>query len=185
MTLGMNAERVVVGRSVGGGALAWRASGRVQRYPAGTCQATRSLWCGQCSRVGGGGRGGASALRLKAAADVAATSDLPASWTSPPRGFKVYETMIIYNPDAQDAEREDDIQAFQDTLTSLGALDIAVSYENVPQRMAYPIEGYNVGIYVLFMYSAPASAAKTIQGILAAPSIEKEKTILRFMTTRA
>lgn len=110
---------------------------------------------------------------------------MPESWTAPPKGFKVYETMIIYNPDAQDGEREDDIQDFQDLLTKLGALDVAVSYENVPQRMAYPIEGYNVGIYVLFMYSAPASAAKAIQGILAAPSIEKEKTILRFMTTRA
>ena len=128
-----------------------------------------------------------SPVVVRAAADVEAppTSDMPESWTAPPKGFKVYETMIIYNPDAQDGEREDDIQDFQDLLTKLGALDVAVSYENVPQRMAYPIEGYNVGIYVLFMYSAPASAAKAIQGILAAPSIEKEKTILRFMTTRA
>jgi len=93
--------------------------------------------------------------------------------------------MIIYNPDAPDADRENEIQGFQDLLTGLGALDIAVSYENVPQRMAYPIEGYNVGIYVLYMYSAPAKAAKAIQQKLSAPSIEKEKSILRFMTTRA
>lgn len=145
-----------------------------------------------CSRVppfrGDKGRAAGVTQRLRAAADVAPPSDaseMPESWTSPPRGYKVYETMIIYNPDAQDADREDDIQDFQDTLSSLGALDIVVSYENVPQRMAYPIEGYNVGIYVLYMYSAPSSAAKILQSKLAAPSIEKEKTILRFMTTRA
>lgn len=73
----------------------------------------------------------------------------------------------------------------KDFLIELGALDVAVSYENVPQRMAYPIEGYSVGVYVLFMYSAPAQCAKAIQQKLAAPSIEKEKCLLRFMTTRA
>ncbi len=70
-------------------------------------------------------------------------------------------------------------------LSSLGATDVAVRFENVPQRMAYPIDGYNVGIYVLFMYCAPSTAAKAIQQKLSAPSIEKEKSVLRFMTTRA
>jgi len=124
--------------------------------------------------------------RTRAAAEAgAATSDLPETWASPPRGHKVYETMIIYNPDAQDSEREAEIQSFEDLLSDLGATDVAVSYENVPQRMAYPIDGYNVGIYVLFMYCAPSNAAKAIQQKLSAPSIEKEKSVLRFMTTRA
>jgi ribosomal protein S6 len=124
-------------------------------------------------------------ISMAAASEAPAATGMPESWSSPPKGFKVYETMIIYNPDAADGDREGDIQGFQDLLTELGALDIAVSYENVPQRMAYPIEGYNVGIYVLYMYSAPAKAAKAIQQKLSAPSIEKEKSILRFMTTRA
>ena len=126
-------------------------------------------------------------IRVRAAADVAAdaTSDMPESWSSPPKGYKVYETMIIYNPDALDSEREAEIQSFTDLLAETGALDVAVSYENVPQRMADPIEGYNVGIYVLYMYSAPSSAAKKIQKKLSAPSIEKERSVLRFMTTRA
>ena len=43
-----------------------------------------------------------SPVVVRAAADVEAppTSDMPEA--GPRRGFKVYETMIIYNPDAQD-----------------------------------------------------------------------------------
>jgi len=169
-------EKVVVRRTFGQGRVLRAGAFALSRGPA---RATRGCTASLvCSR---------NQTRVAAAADVAAaeSSDMPESWTNPPKGFKVYETMIIYNPDAQDKDREDEIQDFEDFLASLGALDVAVSYENVPQRMAYPIEGYNVGIYVLFMYSAPASAAKAVQGKLSAPYIEKEKTILRFMTTRA
>jgi len=125
-------------------------------------------------------------IRTLAAASATASSvDLPDSWANPPKGFFVYETMIIYNPDLSDVNRDAEIKAVEDFLEEQGALDVAVSQANTPQRMAYPIEGYNVGIYVLLMYCAPSSAAKTIQQKLSAPSIEKEKTLLRFMTTRA
>ena len=66
-----------------------------------------------------------------------------------------YETMVIYSPDVQDSERDADIESFQSFLTDNGALDIQVSSDGIPSRMAYPIEGYNVGVYVLFMYAAP------------------------------
>mmetsp|Transcript_3842 Transcript_3842/g.9919 ORF Transcript_3842/g.9919 Transcript_3842/m.9919 type:complete len:183 (-) Transcript_3842:223-771(-) len=142
--------------------------------------------CASVCRCAARRTGGRRVAPARAAVEAgAATSDLPETWASPPRGHKVYETMIIYNPDAQDSEREAEIQSFEDLLSDLGATDVAVSYENVPQRMAYPIDGYNVGIYVLFMYCAPSNAAKAIQQKLSAPSIEKEKSVLRFMTTRA
>ena len=47
-----------------------------------------------------------AAARVHAAsADAAASFDLPESWTAPPVGFNVYETMCIYNPEVPDAER--------------------------------------------------------------------------------
>ncbi len=157
-----------------------RASSQGRRYAMAAAAAANR---GQPSARRAGGRP-ARFAPARAAAE-AATSDLPETWATPPRGHKVYETMIIYNPDATDSEREAEIQGFEDLLSSLGATDVAVSFENVPQRMAYPIDGYNVGIYVLFMYCAPSTAAKAIQQKLSAPSIEKEKSVLRFMTTRA
>jgi len=121
--------------------------------------------------------------RTGAAESEATAVEMPESWENPPKGHKVYETMVIYSPDVQDSERDADIESFQSFLTDNGALDIQVSSDGIPSRMAYPIEGYNVGVYVLFMYAAPTSCSKQVQRKLSAPSIEREKFILRFMTT--
>ncbi|GMH41628.1 hypothetical protein BSKO_09538 [Bryopsis sp. KO-2023] len=97
-------------------------------------------------------------------------------------GFSQYETILLLNPTLNDEARDKELARFEAFLNKEMATDISVSVRG-RHKLAYPIQGYLDGVYVLYTYTAPRSVSQKVQKLLSNPEVGNEGYVIRHMTT--
>jgi len=91
---------------------------------------------------------------------------------------RIYEELFIIKPDVPDEEADALIEQLKTQLTNLGATVDKVDKWG-KRRLAYRVEKYREGNYVLFQFTAPAAAVKEFERRLRVAD-----AVLKFLTVR-
>ena len=92
--------------------------------------------------------------------------------------MRIYESLFIIKPDVPDEEVDQRLEAFRTQLTSAGAtVDKLDKWGK--RRLAYKIEKYREGAYVLIQFSAGPELVKEFERRLRVSDI-----VLKFITVR-
>ncbi|CAL8462187.1 g1718 [Coccomyxa elongata] len=99
-----------------------------------------------------------------------------------PEGYVWYETMLVLRPDLSEEERDMELAKFEAFLKKEEALEISALVRG-SQHLAYPIDGYWDGVYVLYTYGAQRRVSQAVQKLLSTPIVgQDKKNVLRHMT---
>ncbi|BCJ86782.1 30S ribosomal protein S6 [Effusibacillus dendaii] len=93
--------------------------------------------------------------------------------------MRAYETMYILKPDLEEETRKSLIEKFNNVITENGGQIDKVT-ELGPRRLAYEIEKFKQGYYVLLNYQAEPAVPQELERIL---RISDE--VIRILTTVA
>jgi len=89
-----------------------------------------------------------------------------------------YETVFIMVPDLPDEEREGIIERYRSVLTDAGG-DLLVTDEWGRRRLAYEINGFNKGHYVLFEHASEPTIISEMER-----QMRLDDQILRYLTIK-
>jgi len=92
--------------------------------------------------------------------------------------MRIYEELFIVKPDAPDEEVDQYVEQLRTHLTNLGATVDKVEKWG-KRRLAYRVDKYREGAYVLFQFSAGPEAVKEIERRLRVSDL-----VLKFLTVR-
>ncbi|KAK9906547.1 hypothetical protein WJX75_004008 [Coccomyxa subellipsoidea] len=98
-----------------------------------------------------------------------------------PEGYVWYETMLVLRPDLSEEERDMELAKFEAFLKKEESLEISALVRGT-QHLAYPIEGYWDGVYVLYTFGAQRRVSQAVQKLLSTPVVGDKKNVLRHMT---
>jgi small subunit ribosomal protein S6 len=91
---------------------------------------------------------------------------------------RIYEELFIVKPDAPDEEVDQYVEQLRTQLTSLGATVDKVDKWG-KRRLAYRVDKYREGTYVLFQFSAEPETVKELERRLRVSDL-----VLKFLTVR-
>jgi small subunit ribosomal protein S6 len=91
---------------------------------------------------------------------------------------RIYEELFIVKPDAPDEEVDQYVEQLRGQLTSLGATVDKVDKWG-KRKLAYKVDKYREGAYVLFQFSAGPEAVKELERRLRVSDL-----VLKFLTVR-
>ena len=89
-----------------------------------------------------------------------------------------YETLFIINPDLNEEDHAQTVERYQDILTSQGAT-LLLTDDWGRRRLAYEINGFSKGHYVLFEHTAPPGAIIEMER-----NMRLDDKVLRFLTVK-
>ena len=92
--------------------------------------------------------------------------------------MRIYEELFIVKPDAPDEEVDQYIEQFRTQLTNLGATVDKVDKWG-KRKLAYRVDKYREGAYVLFQFSAGPETVKELERRLRVSDL-----VLKFITVR-
>jgi small subunit ribosomal protein S6 len=92
--------------------------------------------------------------------------------------MRQYETMYILKPDVEAEQTTELVQKYQTFVTEKGGA-IDQLQEIGKRRMAYEIERYREGFYVLMQYSADTDFTRELERMM-----RIEDKVLRYLTVR-
>ncbi|NLS44714.1 MAG: 30S ribosomal protein S6 [Firmicutes bacterium] len=92
--------------------------------------------------------------------------------------MKKYETMFILKPDMEEENIEAAILGFRDLITGGGGTVADVNKWG-KRRLAYEIQGYEEGIYVIINFSAESAVAQELERVF-----KITDAILRYLLIR-
>ena len=92
--------------------------------------------------------------------------------------MRIYEELFIVKPDAPEEEVDQFVEQLRTHLTTAGATVDKVEKWG-KRRLAYRVEKYREGYYVLFQFSAPPEAVKELERRL-----RVSDAVLKFITVR-
>jgi len=91
---------------------------------------------------------------------------------------RIYEELFIVKPDAPDEEVDQYVEQLRGQLTSLGATVDKVDKWG-KRKLAYKVDKYREGTYVLFQFTAGAEIVKELERRLRVSDL-----VLKFLTVR-
>ena len=91
---------------------------------------------------------------------------------------RIYEELFIVKPDAPDEEVDQFVEQLRTQLTSLGATVDKVDKWG-KRKLAYKVDKYREGAYVLFQFSAGPETVKELERRLRVSDL-----VLKFLTVR-
>jgi small subunit ribosomal protein S6 len=91
---------------------------------------------------------------------------------------RIYEELFIVKPDVVEEEVDAYVETLRTQLTTAGATVDKVDKWG-KRKLAYRIEKYREGFYVLFQFTAPPDAVKELERRLRVADV-----VLKFMTVR-
>jgi small subunit ribosomal protein S6 len=78
--------------------------------------------------------------------------------------MRVYEELFIIKPDAPEEETDALIEQIKQVIiTGKGTVDKAEKWGGGVRRMAYKIQRYSEGLYILFQFTAPPELVKEVE----------------------
>lgn len=89
-----------------------------------------------------------------------------------------YETLFIVNPDLSDEDHAQTVERYQDILTSQGA-NLLLTDDWGRRRLAYEINGFAKGRYILFEYTSRPPAITEMER-----NMRLDEKVLRFLTIK-
>ena len=92
--------------------------------------------------------------------------------------MRIYEELFIIKPDAPDEEVDQFIETLRTQLTAIGATVDKVDKWG-KRRLAYRVDKYREGTYVLFQFTAAPEAVKELERRLRVADL-----VLKFLTVR-
>ena len=92
--------------------------------------------------------------------------------------MRIYEELFIVKPDAPDEEVDQFVEQLRTQLTTAGATVDKIDKWG-KRRLAYRVDKYREGAYVLFQFSAGPEAVKELERRLRVSDI-----VLKFLTVR-
>jgi small subunit ribosomal protein S6 len=92
--------------------------------------------------------------------------------------MRIYEELFIVKPDAPDEEVDQYVEQLRSQLTSLGATVDKVDKWG-KRKLAYKVDKYREGAYVLFQFSAAPETVKELERRLRVSDL-----VLKFLTVR-
>jgi small subunit ribosomal protein S6 len=91
---------------------------------------------------------------------------------------RTYEIMFIVRPDVEEADQDKLIETFSGYVTSGGG-SIKSTEKMGRRRLAYTVQKFNDGIYVLLIVEAPASLVSELERRL-----RVQEQVIKFITVR-
>jgi small subunit ribosomal protein S6 len=91
---------------------------------------------------------------------------------------RTYEIMFIVRPDVEEAEQDKLIETFSGYVTSGGG-SIKSTEKMGRRRLAYTVQKFNDGFYVLLVVEAPASLVGELERRL-----RVQESVIKFITVR-
>ena len=91
--------------------------------------------------------------------------------------MRAYENLFIIRPDLDDETVAGLVDKLSDVVTNNGGADLSVDKWG-KRRLAYEIEDYREGIYVLMSFNGEARTAQELERIM-----KISDNVLRFLTT--
>jgi small subunit ribosomal protein S6 len=91
---------------------------------------------------------------------------------------RTYEIMFIVRPDVEEAEQDKLIETFSGYVTSGGGT-IKTTEKMGRRRLAYTVQKFNDGFYVLLVVEAPASLVTELERRL-----RVQESVIKFLTVR-
>ena len=92
--------------------------------------------------------------------------------------MRIYEELFIVKPDAPDEEVDQYVEQLRSQLTSLGATVDKVDKWG-KRKLAYKVDKYREGAYILFQFSAGPETVKELERRLRVSDL-----VLKFLTVR-
>jgi small subunit ribosomal protein S6 len=92
--------------------------------------------------------------------------------------MRIYEELFIVKPDAPDEEVDQFVETLRTQLTTAGATVDKVEKWG-KRRLAYKVDKYREGAYVLFQFTAAADTVKELERRLRVSDV-----VLKFLTVR-
>ena len=92
--------------------------------------------------------------------------------------MRIYEELFIVKPDAPDEEVDQYVEQLRSQLTTLGAAVDKVEKWG-KRKLAYKVDRYREGAYVLFQFSASPETVKELERRLRVSDL-----VLKFLTVR-
>jgi small subunit ribosomal protein S6 len=94
--------------------------------------------------------------------------------------MRVYEELFVIKPDAPEEEVDSYIGQLKDLITSgKGTIEKAERWGGGLRKLAYRIQKYKEGIYVLIVFSAPAELVKEVERRMRVTDM-----VIKFITVR-
>ena len=90
-----------------------------------------------------------------------------------------YETLFIVNPDLSEEDHAQTVEQYQDILTSQGTTTLLLTDDWGRRRLAYEINGFSKGNYVLFEHTASSGVIAEMER-----NMRLDDKVLRFLTTK-
>ncbi|MBW2618640.1 MAG: 30S ribosomal protein S6 [Deltaproteobacteria bacterium] len=90
-----------------------------------------------------------------------------------------YETLFIVNPDLSEEDHAQTVERYQDILTSQGATPLLLTDDWGRRRLAYEINGFSKGNYVLFEHTASSEVITEMER-----NMRLDDKVLRFLTVK-
>ncbi len=94
--------------------------------------------------------------------------------------MRVYEELFILKPDAPEEEVDAYIGQIKDLITAgKGAVEKAERWGGGVRKLAYRVQKYNEGLYVLIVFRAPAELVREVERRMRVTDM-----VLKFITVR-
>ena len=92
--------------------------------------------------------------------------------------MKAYEVLYIIRPDLDDEAIAATVDKLSEVVTSNGGSDVAIDKWG-KRRLAYEVNDYREGFYVLMNFNGEARTAQEVERIM-----KISDTVVRFLTTK-
>lgn len=92
--------------------------------------------------------------------------------------MKAYELLYIIRPDLDDEAIAATVDKFSDVVNNNGGADLVVDKWG-KRRLAYEINDYREGIYILMTFNGEARTAQEVERVM-----KISDTVVRFLTTK-
>jgi len=94
--------------------------------------------------------------------------------------MRVYEELFIVKPDTPEEEVDAYIGQIKDLITSgKGTIDKAERWGGGVRKLAYRVQKFNEGLYILIQFSAPSELVKEVER-----RMRVTDTVIKFITVR-
>jgi len=90
-----------------------------------------------------------------------------------------YETIFIVNPDLSEEDHAQTVERYQDILTSQGVATLLLTDDWGRRRLAYEINGFSKGNYVLLEHTASSGTITEMER-----NMRLDDKVLRFLTIK-
>jgi small subunit ribosomal protein S6 len=94
--------------------------------------------------------------------------------------MRVYEELFILKPDTPEEEVDTYIGQIKELIvTGKGTIDKAERWGGGVRKLAYRVQKYNEGLYILIQFTAPADLVKEVER-----RMRNTDTVIKFITVR-